>query len=112
MHLFNPFAYLREKAREAVLAGVHDALVQIDVTTLQPPPTVTTTQPPALTAGPQPPEPDPSGPDVKSESQGESMQQRLARAAESGSGSTPPQLPPAPSAPTRGRGRPPKSDNS
>lgn len=109
--MFNPFAYLREKAREAVLAGVHDALVQIDSGAAPPPATVTTPSPPALAAGPQAPPPGPAseaGDDDTGGSAGETLQQRLARAAEGSD--TPPQLPPAPSAPKRGRGRPPKGD--
>ena len=111
--MFNPFVYLREKAREAVLAGVHDALVQIDPGTAPPLPTVAAASPPALAAGPQAPMPESASEvgdddDDTSSGSGETIQQRLARAAE-GSGGTP-QLPPAPSAPRRGRGRPPKGD--
>lgn len=111
--MFNPFAYLREKAREAVLAGVHDALVQIDSGSapLQPP--VTAASPPALSAGPQAPDTEAAsepGAGDTSGNPGESIQQRLARAAV-GPG-TAPQLPPAPSATKRGRGRPPKGDAS
>lgn len=108
--MFNPFAYLRERAREAVLAGVHDALTQIDPAAAPLPPQVTTPAVPALAAGPTPPEPPapPSGgPDPGPG--GGSIQERLARAA---GADAPPQLPPAPSAPRRGRGRPPQGDEA
>ncbi len=104
--MFNPFAFIREKARESVLAGIHDALVQIDASANQTPPTVTTVPTPALSAGPSPAASD-SDMDTSGDSPEESLQERLARAAEAGN---PPQLPPAPSAPIRGRGRPPKGD--
>lgn len=111
--MINFFAYLREKAREAVLAGVQDALDQIDPAVGGKPQPA----PPALPPAPKPP-PAP-GPDAKRPAEaggppaapaGETVQQRLARAAGGGvtepPGTPPEPAPPTgPSAPRRGRGR-------
>lgn len=114
--MINFFAYLREKAREAVLAGVQDALDQIDPA-IGARPQAAASAAPALPPAPKP-SPAPASEAKRSTESGvppaapagETIQQRLARAAGAGVTELPgpppePPPPPGPSAPRRGRGR-------
>lgn len=108
------FDYLRLKARDAVLAGVQDALDQIDpalagqaaqavaggtvpqLGAAETAPAETGAVPPATTPSPPAPPPGPGG----------SLQERLAQATTALGPTTTALTPPKPSSPRRGRGRP------
>lgn len=107
------FNYLREKAREAVLAGVQDALDQIDpVLSQRPAPGLPAPVQQQLTSGasstPAVSEADPSNsPATPTAAASGGIQERLAQAAKAhgaNSAGNTPSVPPKPSSPKRGRG--------
>lgn len=119
------FSYLREKAKEAVLAGVQDALDQIDPILANHTPSLpaaphlaphtgTTPQLPAVEAKSTAPPESSSTPVSTAQipsasgvpSQGGGLQERLAQATSSIGANNPPLTPPKPSSPKRGRGKP------
>ncbi len=116
------FSYLRDKAREAVLAGVQDALDQIDpVLTNRTPvlstPSIAASPVPQLNAAesvasPHPTEAPPvTSPPAAPQTSG-GLQERLAQATNSIGLNNTAINPPKPSSPKRGRGRPGEGNES
>lgn len=109
------FSYLREKAREAVLAGVQDALDQIDpilashTSSLSPPgipPTVPAAPLPQLAAVENKDASTTSAAPQQAPASTGGLQERLAQATNAIATNNPALTPPKPSSPKRGRGRP------
>ena len=110
------FDYLRLKARDAVLAGVQDALDQIDPTLAgqaasaasaavgQALPQLGAADSGPLETGGTPPTPTPPPPAPAAP--GNSLQERLAQASTTLGPTSTAVTPPKPSSPKRGRGRP------